>query len=1124
MNTFAFGIPGLDEVFQGSRGIPRGRIPNGSVVLVRGMPGTGKTLLALQTLHAGRHYDPDSNAQLPPGKRTYLSCEAGLQAFAGYRSVFGWDTSYPPVDVDQQSISFQALDKDGMAIPLDVAKLDERARTVTEQIQKALTQECDLLAVDGLTFLQRHCVGGGPAESREDKVRNFTRVLFELFHERATVEAPYVTIVTAESHGDQEHGAVTCEEYLADIVIDLSLKKTVPGMRQRRAEVKKSRHVRQTLGEHSLWILGQKKLDTLKNFSLPEATKQTPGVFIFPRKSFDPESDLGGPLTEGKARLGFGIPGLDAMLGPASAGRTYDRDPAEFGLPEQSTAVILGPTGTGKTYLGLSFVLEGLRTWPQETEGDQTPPIGLVVSFDQSRRDIVRYGRNLFTGPPPATLTLAQAQENLRQCKKPSIAIHAVNPVNLDIEFFLDFLDKTLNSVNPSRVFIDSVSDVQRCIEHPDRFTDFLIHLFHVLRTTTAVVTYEVQTVTGQFETPETGISYLADTVIATRHIPINDRLRKAVFILKSRGSDFSNDVRELRIEEVQDGEQHVVVTRDLDLYADLLVGTPRPIEVFIKLFWENMAEKKFNDEIVANFTERFLNLKVSSFTKSDLQDVLEFGGEQAFEAPRSNVKVVSVDEYWIRSFAARSGGVTNSRTSAVLKDISGEIPAYDQEDFYYPLMRTARNQDFSKPPDPEEADRQKPLYAVPNYIDLGLFCYRTDILERCGLRPPISWDRDRSLASDPFHDIVSVWREVIKKGGAKEGLCGFAFEMSTPITLVTTFTEFVWNFGGHRNFMGRGDDAFALANKHAVTRALRFLHSLIHKHGQLLPFPCTLRDCARAVFSRHWYSTIQHLILDEQHGELAGKIGLSPFPTSRHFRTERNLRSLAEHARASLQGYEELLRNSEDTPENWVRFMKVQTDRLKERIHELDEYLEPRAGIDERRSVHGNSCSGVWYLAILESSKTHKLPAMLIREMVSPSRSLERALKGAGLPTRESFFRIYHGEPVPNLPPQWTFGRLYRDLLGRVRPRRIIVDPEKEADAPTSNPLRYDAVARIIYKAVMETLADETYARVYASFGKESDADADPSRDDVFKDVVEPLFAKVREMEKELPAQEENE
>lgn len=1117
---YRLGINEVDRLFLNAEA-EQGYIKPGSIILIQGTPGTGKTLLAYQILHAATRMDRHGEPQRKE-RRLLISCEEQRESLLGYVDEFDWRSNYRGIDVDVHNL--EGLDKISPRNPEQHFEKDKENLIDKIKIHMGFQTggtPVEVAVIDGFTSLQRRIANAAQWGREEVYIRNFTYSLFDLLRNDAQGKTA-LYIITAEYQPGYRQETVPCEEHLADYVITLSMKETVPGLRQRRIEIKKCRHARQVLGEHSMWIASETQLqrnDELKFIKGITGTSRDqkeqddlkPGIIVFPRKSISGEfAAIDGKARESLEKLKVGIGGLDEMLGPIGpieALQNGDRE-KQFGLFEKSRTVVLGPTGTGKTYLGLSFALNAIAP---DTPARQ--PRSLVISFDQRPDEILR-----FNGDMVAEIGAGFSKELKQACRDRNLTLFYSNPVNFDMDLFIDILARVLHNVPYQRVFIDSINDVERCLDHPERFTDFLVHLFSILCETTSIVTYETRSITGQVDTPETGISYIADNVIATRHVAINDRLRKSIFIIKSRGSSFSNDVRELKIE-TDKGVKRVLVTRDLDLYTNLLGGRPRPVEIFIKLFWENNAELTFNREIVQDFRNRYPQIRVSSFTKKHIDSTFDKYTAQAFEAPRSSVKVVSIDEHWIDRLSGKNRQGRDGDGESGLYDFAPEFPAAEREDFYYRLLQSGYSMDFNDihgEADADLDDRKKPLYAIPNYLDMGLFCCRSDILEKYGLNPPVSWDYDPDSEDeqDRLRSLTGIWEHLCRNEGfAREKLHAFAFEMTTPETFVTTFIEFVWNFGGGPNFIGDKQDR--TWNMECFTRATRFLHDMIHNNGMMPPFPCTTRDCSKAVFARHWYSTI-HTMLDEHAracrsdktlSGLEGKLALAPFPTACSFRKTENIERTLNFARDNLEKYMKLSERyaRRQVPENKRKYVEFQIERLHERIQELTAYGET----PDTSHVYGNSCSGAWYLGILRSSKTHELPVSLIREMVSPARSMERMHTGAGLPTRDSFYSVYGSKPIPKLSPQWTFDKLRRELMGRLRTRCVILNENFEPGGNAAN-IRYHQVAKILNKHLMHALANREYCLAPDAGAA---ARRDPQADVLYKEVTVPIYDKIERL-----------
>ena len=187
------GVSGLDEMLGGG-------FPMGHVVLVTGLPGTGKTCLGLQFLSAG----------LAKGeKAVYLSLEEDVPALLESARQFGW--------------AFDAAVKENR---LKIVRLDpKQAKQNLERIQSELTKELKELAparivVDSVSLLNML--------SDDEPGRRAT--LFGLA--AACRSAGATTLLTAEAH--PEHPEISRDglsEYVADGVILLGYSTASDGRR-----------------------------------------------------------------------------------------------------------------------------------------------------------------------------------------------------------------------------------------------------------------------------------------------------------------------------------------------------------------------------------------------------------------------------------------------------------------------------------------------------------------------------------------------------------------------------------------------------------------------------------------------------------------------------------------------------------------------------------------------------------------------------------------------------------------------------------------------------------------------------------------------------------------------------
>ncbi|WP_303645369.1 ATPase domain-containing protein, partial [Haladaptatus sp. W1] len=86
----------------------------------------------------------------------------------------------------------------------------------------------------------------------------------------------------------------------------------------------------------------------------------------------------------------------------------------------------------------------------------------------------------------------------------------------------------------------------------------------------TVILVDEIDTVTGEFQATEAGISYLADNIVFLRHLEVSGEMRKAIGVLKKRTSDFERMLREFQIT-----EHGLKVGEPLTELSGVLSGSP---------------------------------------------------------------------------------------------------------------------------------------------------------------------------------------------------------------------------------------------------------------------------------------------------------------------------------------------------------------------------------------------------------------------------------------------------------------------------------------------------------------------------------------------------------------------
>ena len=211
--------------------------------------------------------------------------------------------------------------------------------------------------------------------------------------------------------------------------------------------------------------------------------------------------DYGAP----KERISTGVPRLDHML--------------SGGLFRGSTVLVSGSAGTGKTTLGAHLIDAACA------RGERA----LLIMHEESADEVIRNMRSV-------------GLDLRRWAEAGLLRISAVRPTEFGLENHLALVSRLLTEHAPTVVVVDGIASL---IGGPSRgeVISMLARKFHLFKargiTAMASILNE-----GDAETA-VGVSSLADTWLLLRNVESNGERNRLLFVLKSRGSANSNQVRE---------------------------------------------------------------------------------------------------------------------------------------------------------------------------------------------------------------------------------------------------------------------------------------------------------------------------------------------------------------------------------------------------------------------------------------------------------------------------------------------------------------------------------------------------------------------------------------------------
>jgi circadian clock protein KaiC len=222
-----------------------------------------------------------------------------------------------------------------------------------------------------------------------------------------------------------------------------------------------------------------------------------------------PVTSLGLNHISSKERISTGIPRLDTML----SGKGYFRG---------STILVSGTAGTGKTSLAAQFVEAACK------RGERV----LYFAFEESPSQFMRNMASIGIHLEPWV-------------KKGLLHFHATRPTLHGLEHHLTTSIKLIIKVEPQIVVLDPI-DAFVIGGNQTEVKIMLLRLVDFLKMRNITAMFASLTKGGENqELTDMAISSLIDTWLLLRDIEIGGERNRGLYILKSRGMNHSNQIRE---------------------------------------------------------------------------------------------------------------------------------------------------------------------------------------------------------------------------------------------------------------------------------------------------------------------------------------------------------------------------------------------------------------------------------------------------------------------------------------------------------------------------------------------------------------------------------------------------
>ena len=314
------------------------------------------------------------------------------------------------------------------------------------------------------------------------------RALFQIAVELEGIGV--TTVMTAER--PEDYGPVSrfgFEEFVADNVV--ILRNALEGEKRRRTiEVLKLRGGSHLKGEHLYTVL-------------PEQ-----GLIVVPQQV------LGFGYPSSHRRIPTGIPELDTMC--------------NGGFFDKSLILVNGATGTGKSLVATQFIARAAAA------GERA----VFYSFEESHAQLCRNAEAW-----GIDFKELEADGVLR--------IIASAPESQSLEDHLLHMKAAIDEFQPDRVAIDSLTALQR-VATAQSFREYVLGLtYHIKSTATiGLITSASEDLAAHLNHGSLHVSTVADTIIVLQYAGSGTEVRRAIAVLKMRGSNHDKNVREYVIDD----------------------------------------------------------------------------------------------------------------------------------------------------------------------------------------------------------------------------------------------------------------------------------------------------------------------------------------------------------------------------------------------------------------------------------------------------------------------------------------------------------------------------------------------------------------------------------------------
>jgi circadian clock protein KaiC len=248
-------------------------------------------------------------------------------------------------------------------------------------------------------------------------------------------------------------------------------------------------------------------------------------------------------------RVKTGIPGLDEML--------------HGGFLPQTANLVEGAPGTGKTTLGMQFIYHGIVAYGEP---------GLILTFEEFPQqyydDAASFGWDF---------------RQMEREGKLRVVMTSPEVTKADLEQVGGRIEGLVQQIGAKRILVDSLSHFERLCESSTHLRAVVFGFVNALKREglTSILTRENMALLGESEATDDPLGFLVDSYTLLRYVELESTIRKALLVLKMRGSDHDKGIRQFEIT-----SRGVEVRAPFEGREGILSGSPRRmVDSFVQAF-----------------------------------------------------------------------------------------------------------------------------------------------------------------------------------------------------------------------------------------------------------------------------------------------------------------------------------------------------------------------------------------------------------------------------------------------------------------------------------------------------------------------------------------------------------